>query len=409
MADDIEHVVVVGAGLAGYRTVEQLRERGFAGQLTFIGAELHLPYDRPPLSKQFLTGDWESVRIALTQAERLNTLAVTTLTGQRVVALHPGRVELANDWSIEADAVVIATGVHARRLPGQPPNVHTLRSLDDALALREDLEHAKSMLIVGAGFVGSEVASTAATKGIAVTLLETQPVPLTRVLGEDVGQLCGRLLREAGVDLRTSTSVAAFLPREGAGVSVELSDGSQVDADVAVVGIGGQPTVDWLEGTGLDLTNGVKCNETGRVLGLDRVWAVGDVASWIDPTGERHERHEHWTSAAAQAAAVAADITGTPAPPPDAGYFWSDQFGLKIQLIGRTEQGLETVQLHGSGLSGGPVRGTVVGYFDDDRIVAAAGFGAPRDINRYRAAIAGGASRAEVLELAANAAAGSKQ
>jgi NADPH-dependent 2,4-dienoyl-CoA reductase/sulfur reductase-like enzyme len=397
-----EHVLVVGAGLGGIRTVEQLRQAGYEGRISLVGAEVHPPYDRPPLSKQLLAGDWEAERLALKEQAALEDLGVRMYLGLRAVALRPGEVELADGSVLTADAIVLATGVEARRLPGQPEKVHTLRTLDDALDLRDELDKASTLLVVGAGFIGAEVASTAIGKGVQVTMVEAAPVPLVRGLGPEVGALAARLIREGGVDLRTGVALTGFVEPSGPGVAVELADGSRIEADVALVGIGGRPDLDWLADTGLDLRDGIPCDAQGRVVGLDGVWAVGDAAAWDYPTlGGRH-RHEHWTSTTDQATVVARAITGTEPPPTTVPYFWSDQFGLKIQLIGRPDLADAIVPLHGDGLAGGTIKGTVVGYLRGERLVAVAGFGAARYIARYRALLLNEADRAQALEFAAS-------
>ncbi|SDG59648.1 Reductase C-terminal [Pseudonocardia oroxyli] len=389
-------MLVVGAGLGGIRTVEQLRQAGYEGRISLVGAEPHPPYDRPPLSKQLLAGEWEPERVSLKDDAALEDLGVRLYLGLPAVALRPGEVELADGSVLAADAIVLATGVVARRLPGQPDSVHTLRTLDDALALRAELETAESLVVVGAGFIGAEVASTAAAKGVAVTVLEAAPVPLARGLGEEVGGLAGRLLTEGGVELRLGARITGFT--DG---GVELADGTRVAADVVVVGIGGVPDLEWLADTGLDLSDGVPCDAGGRVVGLDGVWALGDAAAWEGPDGVRH-RHEHWTSTSDQATVVARAITGTEAPPETVPYVWSDQFGLKIQVIGEPAAADAVEQLLGEGLDGGPIKGTVVGYFADDRLVAVAGFGAARYVVRYRALLQEKASRGAARELAAS-------
>jgi NADPH-dependent 2,4-dienoyl-CoA reductase/sulfur reductase-like enzyme len=417
-----EHVLVVGAGLGGLRTVEQLRTAGFQGRISLVGDEPHAPYDRPPLSKQVLTGEWAPERATLRSVDGLDELGVRTHLGLRAVALRPGEVELADGASLHADAIVVATGLAARTLPGQPAGVHTLRTLDDALSLRSALERGRSLLVIGGGFIGAEVASSARTRGLAVTVLEVLPAPSARALGEELGALTGRLMAEAGVDLRTGARIDGFLDAGGR-IGVALADGARVEADVAVVGIGGVPRLGWMSGgrTGDGRTGGtaggaagpaghadgaagsaggLACGLTGRVEGLSGVWAVGDVAAWLDPTrGDRH-RHEHWTSAGEQAATVARDILGEPPPPPRVPYFWSDQFGLKIQLFGRPEHADTLLPLHGDGLAGGAVKGTVVGMLADGQLAAVVGFGAARLVARYRALLQEGADGAAARELA---------
>jgi len=404
MSTQPEHVLVIGAGLGGLRTAEQLRAAGFQGRISLVGAEAHPPYDRPPLSKQVLSGAWETDRVVLSTVDALTELGVRTHLGLSAVGLGPGVVELSDGSALHGDAVVVATGLAARALPGQPDRVHTLRTLDDSLALRATLERVSSLLVVGAGFIGAEVASTARERGIAVTVLEALPVPSVRALGARLGALAGRLLTEGGVDLRTEVKITGMVPgpAEPTGVTAQLADGTEVVADAAVVGIGGEPRLDWLAGSGAAVAGGLTCGPTGRVVGLDATWAVGDVALWEDPTLGGHHRHEHWTSAGDQAAVVARDILGAQLPPPAVPYFWSDQFGLKIQLLGHPDAADDVVGLHGDGLDGGPIRGTVAAYFTGDRLAAVAGFGAARRIVRYRQLVAAGASRAETLAHAAS-------
>ncbi|MHA6621589.1 NAD(P)/FAD-dependent oxidoreductase [Pseudonocardia sp. DLS-67] len=405
MTGQPEHVVIIGAGLGGLRTAQQLRSAGLQGRISLVGAESRPPYDRPPLSKQVLTGEWDPQRTALAEPDTFDELGVRTHLGNPAIALRPGdrghELELADGAALHGDAVVIATGLVARELPDQPAQVHTLRTLDDALALRATLETAATLLVVGAGFIGAEVASSARTRGTAVTVVEALDVPAAHALGPQVGPLAGRLITESGAELHTGAKITRFVDASG-GVAVELADGRQVAAEAAVVGIGGVPRLDWLAGLGLDTSRGLACGPTGRVHGLENVWAVGDVASWDDPvTGARH-RHEHWTSAGDQAAIAARDVLSAPPPPTTVPYCWSDQFGLKIQVVGRPELGGdEVVPLHGAGFDGGPVRGTVAAYVAGDRVVAVVGFGAARLVARYRPLVAAGAAASEARAMAA--------
>jgi NADPH-dependent 2,4-dienoyl-CoA reductase/sulfur reductase-like enzyme len=403
MTGQPEHVVIVGAGLGGLRTAQQLRSAGYQGRISLVGAEPHNPYDRPPLSKQLLTGEWEPERAVLAGPDTFEDLGIRAHLGLPAVALLPGdgghELELADGASLRGDAVVIATGLVARTLPDQPARVHTLRTLDDALALRAVLEDIESLLVVGGGFIGAEVASAARGRGVAVTVLEALPVPSAHALGPQLGALAGRLLTEGGVELHTGATTTGFADVP-AGVGVELTGGGRVVADAAVVGIGGVPRLEWLDGTGVDATRGLHCGPSGRVHGLDAVWAVGDVAAWDDPAnGDRH-RHEHWTSATDQAAVVARDILDVAPPPAVVPYFWSDQFGLKIQVLGRPELADGLVPLHGNGLDGGPVRGTVAAYTAGERVVGVAGFGAARLVARYRPLVAANAPVAEARATA---------
>jgi NADPH-dependent 2,4-dienoyl-CoA reductase/sulfur reductase-like enzyme len=413
-----EHVVVVGAGLGGLRTAEELRARGYAGRITLIGAEPHPPYDRPPLSKQVLTGAWEPERVHLRTADALAELNLDLRLGRRAVGLRDagprGRTVLLDDGSsVTGDAVVVATGAAARRLPGQPAGVLTLRGLDDAVALRRALGSAGSLgslLVVGAGFVGAEAAWAAHGLGVKVTVLEAGEVPCERGLGREVGSLAARLFTEAGIDLRCGARITRFVDAR----TVELADGTTLAADAVLVGVGSQADLGWLSDAGLAIADGLRCDGAGRVSAAtadagagagsgsdgpaaDGVWAVGDVAAWWDPVRGRHHRQEHWTATVEQAVAVACGILAQPAPPSAVPYVWSDQFGMKIQMFGRTDLADDVAQLHGEGCDGGPVKGTVIGYFAGDQLVAVVAFGAPAKAVHYRKLMAQGATRDAVL------------
>jgi NADPH-dependent 2,4-dienoyl-CoA reductase/sulfur reductase-like enzyme len=401
--DTFEHVIIVGAGLGGLRCVQQLRQVGYHGRISLVGAEMHLPYDRPPLSKQLLAGEWELDRVYLTDVEALTSLGVELYLGKRAVALRPGEVELADGTVLRGSAIVLATGVAARTLPGQPDHVFCVRNLDDSLRLRAALRDAESLLVVGAGFIGAEVASTALGRGLKVTMLEAQPVPLRRVLGERVGHMCARLIHQAGVDLRTGVSITRFVDAPDSRVAVELTDGSLVRADVAVVGVGGKLNLDWISGIGLDLSEGLLCDSGGRVIGLESVWALGDIASWRDETYGAHYRQEHWTAATEQAATVACSIVGAEHPPAAAPYVWSDQFGYKIQVLGRPDLADSLTALHGEGLLGGQIKSTIVGYFRAGELLGVVGFSAARLFNRYRPLVVKRACVDQVRQFAASA------
>jgi len=386
--DTPKHVVVVGAGLGGLRTIEALRNKGYTGQITLIGDEEHLPYDRPPLSKHFLHGQWEADRFILADRDRLASLGVTVRLGIRATGLTGTTVHLEDGDSIEGDAVVLATGAAARTVRDQPAGVITLRTLNDAVTLRKALDSARSLLIIGGGFIGAEVAWAARQRDIAVTVLEALPVPCERVLGPEAGRLAARLFTEAGIDLRCGTQVAKITDDH----TVELADGTTVTADVVLVSIGAVPDLGWLADAGLRERNGIACDSDGRAVGATGIWAVGDAAAWWDPEAGRHHRSEHWTAAVEHAVKVATGILGSG---PDnsklaqlgPSYVWSDQFGMKIQVSGRTGGSVEIRQLHGSGLDGGPVKGTVVGYYAGDVLVGVVSFGAPAQFMRSRTGI----------------------
>lgn len=415
MTGQPEHVLVIGAGLGGVRTVEQLRTAGYPGRISLVGAEPHVPYDRPPLSKQILTGAWEPGRAILRTLDQLEDLGVRAHLGLAATTLRfgapgargpvPIEVELADGATLFGDAVVIATGLAARRLPDQPDAVHSLRTLEDALALRDRLERIDSLLIVGAGFIGAEVASAARGRGVAVTVIEAQPAPAVGALGPRVGALVSRMFTEAGVDLRLGQAPTGF-DEAAPGVALRTDDGARHHADAGLVAIGGVARLDWLNSAPpptAGLAGGLPCGRTGRVHGWDRVWAVGDVAVWDDPVDGVARRHEHWSTAGDQAAVVARDLLGATPSRTTPPYFWSDQFGLKIQLIGRGGPDATVLPLHGDGLDGGAVRGTVAGYLAGDRLIGVVGFGAPRLVARYRGLVAAAADRAAVLAHSATA------
>jgi NADPH-dependent 2,4-dienoyl-CoA reductase/sulfur reductase-like enzyme len=422
-----ERVVIVGGGLAGWRAAEALRAAGFAGPLTLLSAEEHPPYDRPPLSKRLLKPDVEATPILFArEGSDEESLSLDLRRGVRATGIRPGVVLTEQvgglgtaAGAVRYDALVIATGVRARELPALQghPRVHLLRTFDDVLALRTALDTARSLLVVGAGFIGAEVATAARDRGIAVTVIEALDVPYQRVLGELLGGIVGRMAGRYGVTLRTGTGVAELVAEPGSPgtVHVRLSDATTLEADIAVVGVGTEVNVEWLHPTApAGWAAGVTCDGAGRTAGLDPsyglVYALGDVAAWHDGPQDRHLRFEHWTTAVDQAPALARalvrDLAGAPAEPaaPLLPYFWSDQYGRKVQLLGRPGLADSVVLLHGEEPAepAAPApRKMLFGYFAADRLVAIAGISAPALLGRYRPLLTGGASRAQVLAQAA--------
>ncbi|MEU6229116.1 FAD-dependent oxidoreductase [Streptomyces sp. NPDC047042] len=330
-------VAVVGASLAGLSAARSLRKQGYDGRLVLIGDEAHRPYDRPPLSKEFLAGTLGEADLGLeTDGEDLRA---EWLLGTRAIGLDrtDRSVRLADGRNVRADGIVIATGAAARTLPGADglTGVHTLRTLDDARALRDELAGGGRLVVIGGGFVGAEVASTAYGLGLDVTVVEAAPTPLAGPLGETMGAVVSGLHADHGVRLLCGVGVKG-LSGEGRVDGVLLEDGRSVPADIVVVGVGARPCVDWLAGSGVALENGVKCGADGRT-SLAGVVAVGDCANWYDPRVGAHRRVEHWTGALERPAAAVTTLlaggaveTGVPRPP----YFWSDQYGVKIQFVG---------------------------------------------------------------------------
>ncbi|WP_369250789.1 NAD(P)/FAD-dependent oxidoreductase [Streptomyces sp. R41] len=340
-------VAVVGASLAGLSAARSLRKQGYDGRLVIIGDEPHRPYDRPPLSKEFLAGDIGEADLALESDDE--DLRAEWMLGARATGLDADGtdrvVRLADGREVRAEGIVIATGAVARSLPGTDrlAGVHTLRTLDDARALRDELALGGRLVVIGGGFIGAEVASTAYALGLDVTVVEAAPTPLAGSLGETMGGIVSALHADHGVRLLCGVGVKG-LSGETRVDAVLLEDGRSVPADIVVVGVGARPCVEWLDGSGVVLDNGVKCGADGRT-SLAGVVAVGDCASWYDPHAGVHRRVEHWTGARERPDAAVATLLswgaaepGVPRPP----YFWSDQYGVKIQFAGHSA-GADTV------------------------------------------------------------------
>ncbi|MDT0437048.1 MULTISPECIES: NAD(P)/FAD-dependent oxidoreductase [Streptomyces] len=379
-------VTVVGASLAGLYAARELRAQGFDGRLVVVGDEPHRPYDRPPLSKDFLTGRVDEDRLALTDAEDDTALGAEWLLGTGARALDPREraVVLADGRTLPTDGVVIATGASARRLPGTAPTgVHTLRTLDDARALRAGLTRgARRVVVIGGGFVGAETAASCVALGHRVTVVEAAPLPLLPALGPALAAVCAALHRRGGAELITGTGVAA-LRGTPAVTGVELSDGRVLDADVVVVGIGAVPNTAWLAGSTLALRDGVLCDD-GCVTALPQVVAVGDVAR------VGGVRSEHWTSATEQPRTAVANLLAgrTTRSARSLPYFWSDQYGSRIQFAGRRRDG-DTVRITEGGLvDGAPGPDGLLALCErDGRTTAVLSVDRPRPFTRTRRAL----------------------
>ncbi|MHA5053551.1 NAD(P)/FAD-dependent oxidoreductase [Streptomyces sp. SD15] len=401
-------VTVVGASLSGLYAARELRAQGFDGRLVIIGDEPHHPYDRPPLSKDFLTGRTDEDQLALTDPEESAELGAEWLLGVRARGLDArGRTVLLDDGrTVSTDGVVIATGASARRLPGDDlVGVHTLRTLDDARTLREELTQGpRRVIVIGGGFIGAETASSCAGLGHDVTVIEAAPLPLVPQLGLDMAAVCAALHRRGGVDLVTGTGVAglrgsrvaaargsrvaeagrAAVGPEGSTASapaaersrdgvaraavtgVELSDGRILPADVVIVGIGATPNTGWLAGSTLALHDGVLCDD-GCVTGLPQVVAVGDVAR------VGGSRAEHWTSATEQPRVAVRNLLAGRAVETvrSLPYFWSDQYGARIQFAGRRHQA-DTVRIAEGALDdGAPADGGFLALYERDGLTTA--------------------------------------
>ncbi len=375
-------VLVVGASAAGLATAEALRRKGYRGELTLVGDEVHPPYDRPPLSKQVLAGTWAPERAVLRTAEVLDVLDARFVLGDPAVALDvPTRtVVTASGLELSADAVVVATGVRPRTLPGRPDlaGVHVLRSLADALALREDLLTAKRLVVVGDGVLGAEVAATARGLGLDVTLAGPQRAPLEAQLGPSVAGLLGDLHAENGVRLRLGAAVTGLTGDGGRVSGVRLDTGDVLPADVVVVALGAVPATEWLSGSGLTLDNGLVCD--ARCRAADGVYAVGDVARWHHDRLGVALRLENRTNATEQAAVVADNILGAQRSYEPVPYFWTDQFDARIHVHGTPTADADVTVVDGDLAA----RRFVALYRRDGRAVGVLGWNMPKQARQHR-------------------------
>jgi 3-phenylpropionate/trans-cinnamate dioxygenase ferredoxin reductase subunit len=374
---DPTKVLVVGGGLAGVRTVERLRSRGYAGDITLLAAEPHAPYDRPPLSKQVLRNSTDGT--TLRSAAELAGLGVEVRLGDPATELDPSArsVVTAAGEKYPYDAVVIATGARPRQLPDLGGLV--LRTIEDARELRSRLTPGSTLTVVGAGLIGCEVAASARALGVEVDLVDLASGPMVRVVGPTVALRIAQVHADRGVRLHLGTRVT----RDADG-GLRTEDDAPLGADTVLQAIGAEPITEWLAGSGLPLSDGVVCDADGRV--ADGVFAVGDVARW-----DGH-RSEHWTAGVNQADHVAAVLLGQPPAPAEAAYWWSDQYDLKIQGIGSpaATDRVDTVLW-------GPKQRPVAVYSDAGTTTGVVGFSAAGAVARLRTDVAAGTPVAEVL------------
>lgn len=371
-----ETVVVVGANLAGGRGAEALRQAGFDGRVVLIGEEPHRPYERPPLSKEFLRGETEEDKLYLQPAEFYAEQKIELRLGTRAVRLDPaGReVELQGGERVPFDKLLVATGAGVRRLavPGADlEGILYLRSIRDVERIREAAARARKVVVVGAGFIGAEVAASLRQKGLEVTMLEASPVPLLRALGEEMGRVYADFHRERGVDLRTGDGVGAFLGK-GRVEEVVTAGGGRIPCDFAVVGVGVVPATEWLAGSGVVLDNGVAVNEYCET-SVSGIYAAGDVANFFHPGFGERLRVEHFDNAQYQAQAAARNMLGRKAAYSPSLFFWSDQYDLKLQYVGHAAH-WDRIVLRGSPQA----RSFIAFYLSQGKVHAALG------VNRFK-------------------------
>lgn len=380
---------MVGASAAGLAAAETLRREGFDGTLTLVGDEPQAPYDRPPLSKHVLAAEWQPDRLALRRPADLAALGLDLRLGVAATGLELAErtVQLADGTEVPYDGLILATGVRPRRLPGE--GAHVLRTLDDALTLRDRLGPGLRLVVVGAGFLGAEAAAVAWRLGAKVTLLEPAPVPLAHAVGTEVGEMLTRAHVERGVDLRCRVTVSE-VTEDG----VRLADGEVIEADEVLVAVGSLPNTEWLQGSGLALGDGVVCDE--YCAAARNVYAAGDIARWHNPLFGTSMRIEHRTNAAEQGMAAARNLLRPDARKPFAPvpYFWSDQYDMKIQAYGYL-RGHDEVTVVDGDLAD---RRFVVAYRTGDRVTGALAVGMPpKAIRQWRLAIAAGAAWGEAV------------
>ncbi|WP_329065252.1 NAD(P)/FAD-dependent oxidoreductase [Streptomyces sp. NBC_01429] len=377
----MKRIVVVGASAAGLAAAETLRREGYGGTISLVGDEPHAPYDRPPLSKQILSGEWSPKRLPLRPYADLDALGLDLRLGAAATGLDTAdrTVLLADGSRLAYDGLIVATGVRPRRLPGEGAQ-HVLRTVDDALALRLRLGPGRRLAVVGAGFLGAEAAAVAAGLGARVTLIEPAPVPLAHAVGAEVGQVLSRAHLEHGVDLRTGAAVAEVTEH-----GVRLADGTLIEADDVLVAVGSHPNTEWLADSGLSVGDGLVCDEYSAA--GPGVYGAGDVARWYNPLFGVEMRIEHRTHAAEQGMAAARNLLNPAAGKPFAPvpYFWSDQYDMKIQAYGYL-RGHDEVAVVAGELA---QRRFVAVYRTGDRVTGVLAVGMPpKEIRRWRQAIA---------------------
>ena len=331
------HVVIVGGGSGGDAAAFALRKKGYDGEVVILSADQDRPYDRPYLSKEFLRGEIELPKVYLHGEDEYDRQGVKLRLSTRVTggSLSERRLTLEDGTKEDFDTLVLSLGGTPRRLPGAPDadNVFTLRTLRDSQAIREALHAGSRLLLVGAGFIGAEVAASARTLGKEVLIVEAAPVPLSRALGEDVGKVYAAIHRDHGADIRTGTQIKEWHRSGGRVTGVTLSDGTREDADIVLIGVGIDPNLDLPKALNLPIEGGGVPTDEG-LRASDRVFVAGDIALHRHPLLGRAIRVEHWEVAKGQGRGVAAAIAGGDAPYTKIPYFWSDQYDVSLEYRG---------------------------------------------------------------------------
>lgn len=332
------HIVIVGGGLAGAKTAEGLRANGFDGEITMVAAEDRLPYERPPLSKGYLISA-EGLEEAVVHPGRwYDEQSITLRLGTTATGLDADArtVDLDDGSSLSYDQLVLATGASPRPIPvpgGDLPGVLTLRTVADSDTLREGLAEGRTVVIIGGGWIGLEVAAAARQRGAEVVVLESLELPLLRVLGHELAGYFAQLHRDHGVDLRTSVKVAEVLRSGGRASGIRLDDGTEISADVVLAAVGAAPNTRLAEAAGLRVDDGIVCDSAGRTSNPS-IFAVGDVSRWENPTLGHAVRVEHWANAKNQPARVTAAMTNRELGTADLPYFYTDQYDLGMEYVG---------------------------------------------------------------------------
>jgi NADPH-dependent 2,4-dienoyl-CoA reductase/sulfur reductase-like enzyme len=399
-AGDDPHLLVVGASLAGLRAAEGARRHGFTGAITLLGAEEHIPYDRPPLSKEFLTTtDDPTPTLLRDEAALRDDLDITLRLGTEATALDTERrVVVTDQGEVGFTSLVLATGATPRTLPGADglSGVHVLRTIDDARAIRAALDARARTVVVGAGFIGSEIAASARSRGCEVTVVEALPTPLARPVGETMGRVLASLHERNGTALRVGVGVEG-LEGDGAVSAVRLADGTSIDAELVVIGIGVAPNIGWLADSGLEIGDGVECDAT-LYAGVEGIYAAGDIARWHNPTFDTRMRLEHWTIAAEQGGVAGRNAVdpGNATAFETVPYFWSDWYGKRIQMVGVAAEADEIATVAGD-LDG---EAFVVLYRKGDHLLGALSLEGRSQVMKYRAMLATRASWEDAIAFA---------